>query len=452
MTSPEELAAAARRRYRDYLRSVVRGESLFPLELPFKPPKPGEAARRWAELRSEVERLVVASAETRPGASYYLRWEDRNDRLAGAQRLPSGAYFPDEGSFLSFLGKGAEARRFKRDLALVLAAFPDLAAWAARRPERIAAAADRWEDLIRAAAWFRGNPASGLYLREVPAVEDTKFIENNEAILDEILAELAAAATGADASGAEASPTGARAPGSWPPEATAPGPDESGPEGWAGDEAPSSKAAAGRDGAPAPRPARRRSFAERHGLRRPEPLVRIRILDAELATSRLLGIRDLALPPSELERLDLPEIQSALIVENKASFSNLELFLSTPAMRGAMAIFGSGYAAGLAALPWLSSRRVVYWGDIDSHGLRILADLRRYLPSARSVMMDESTFERFARFRSDAPHDLAPAPERLGPEELTLFLRLAALNKANRLEQERIPQAYASAALAEALA
>lgn len=450
MTSPEELAAAAKRRYRDYLRAVARGEGFFPLELPFKPPKPGEAARRWAELRAELERLVIASAETRPGASYLLRWEERNDRLAGAQRLPSGAYFPDEGSFLSFLSKGAEARRFKRDLALILAAFPELAAWAARRPERIAASADRWEDLIKAAAWFRGNPASGLYLREVPAVEDTKFIENNEAILDEILAELAAAATGAAASGADASPTGDRAPGSWPPEATPP--DEPRPEGRVGFEAPGSEAAAGRDGAPAPRPARRPSFAERHGLRRPEPLVRVRILDAELAASRLLGIRDLALPPSELARLELPELTSALIVENKASFSNLELFLSTPAMRGAVAIFGSGYAAGLAAPPWLASRRVVYWGDIDSHGLRILAGLRRRLPSARSVMMDEATFERFERFRSDAPHDLAPAPEGLSTDELTLFLRLAALNKANRLEQERIPQAYASAALAEALA
>ncbi len=421
MTSPEELAAAAKRRYRDYLRAVARGEGFFPLELPFKPAKPGEAARRWAELRAELERLVVASAETRPGASYLLRWEERNDRLAGAQRLPSGAYFPDEGSYLSFLGKGAEARRFKRDLALILAAFPELAAWVARRPERIAAAADRWEDLIKAAVWFRDNPASGLYLREVPAVEDTKFIENNEAILDEILAELAAAATEAAA-----------------------------PEAPAADE-PEAEAA-GRDEASSPRPLRRRSFAERHGLRRPEALVRVRILDAELASARLLGIRDLALPPSELARLELPELTSALIVENKASFSNLELFLSTPAMRGAVAIFGSGYAAGLAALPWLASRRVVYWGDIDSHGLRILAGLRRRLPSARSVMMDEATFERFGRFRSDAPHDLALAPEGLSADELALFLRLAALNKANRLEQERIPQAYASAALTEALA
>lgn len=414
MTSPEELEAAAKRRYKDYLRAVARGESLFPLELPFKPPKPGEAARRWAELRSETERLVAASAETRPGASYLLRWEDRNDRLAGSQRLPAGAYFPDEGSFLSFLGKRAEARRFKRDLTILSTAFPALGPWAARRPERVVAAADRWEDILKVAAWFRANPASGLYLREVPAVEDTKFIENNEAIIDEILVELAAS----DATpGAHAAAPGAEAD----------------------------------RGAESARGTRRPSFAERHGLRRPEPLIRIRILDGELAAGRLLGVRDLALPPSELARLDLPEIRSALIVENKASFSNLELFLSTPAMRGAVAIFGSGYAVGLAALPWIAARRVVYWGDIDSHGLRILAELRRGIPDARSVMMDEAAFERFRRFRSDAPHDLAPAPEGLSPEELALFLRLAALNASNRLEQERIPQSYAAAALARAL-
>lgn len=407
MTDPDALRLAAKKRYSTYLGSLISGESVFPLELPFKAAKPGEAARRWAELRAELEALVAASSSSRPGASFTLRWETRTDRLAGTQTLPVGAYFDDESAFLTYLGKGAEARRFKRDADTLLSAFPSLAPWAAARPERIVTHAGDWPDIVSATRWFMDNPRSGLYLRQVPAVEDTKFIERHAAIIDELLRILRVE----DIDTVE--------------------PDE--------------------DEKPAGRRLAERRFVERRGLRRPEPLVRLRILDSAIAERYLRGIRELGLPPSELERIAFPELESVIIIENKASFVNLETFLCIPDLHGALAIFGSGYAVTLAARPWLRRLKVVYWGDIDSHGLRILSRLRLALPATRSVMMDEATFKLFPDYISDAPLDSGAVPEALSPEEEALFRRLAPLSRGNRLEQERIPQGYASAAIAAAL-
>jgi len=119
-------------------------------------------------------------------------------------------------------------------------------------------------------------------------------------------------------------------------------------------------------------------------------------------------------------------------------------------MRGTVAVFGSGYAArSLGAAAWFASRRIAYWGDIDSHGLRILGGFRSAFPATESLLMDEATYDRFPEYRTDAPADQATEPEGLTVEELALFRRLVSLPRGNRLEQERIPTKYARSRMEE---
>jgi len=40
---------------------------------------------------------------------------------------------------------------------------------------------------------------------------------------------------------------------------------------------------------------------------------------------------------------------------------------------------------------------VIYWGDLDTFGMKILSQLRRTLPHVRSVMMDATTMTGLAR-------------------------------------------------------
>jgi hypothetical protein len=81
----------------------------------------------------------------------------------------------------------------------------------------------------------------------------------------------------------------------------------------------------------------------------------------------------------------------AVIVEN------LETGLALPPMEGTVAVMKLGKAVGmLAAEPWLRACRVVYWGDLDTHGLAILDHARKALPGLTSALMNEETLLRLA--------------------------------------------------------
>lgn len=394
MIGPEEIRRTAQRRYREYLASLVRGVDPFPVEIRFTKVKPGEAAERYGRLRKELAALRGASDEG-GGPSYRVEWKERSDRKAGSQLFPSRIFFPGPASLLSFLGKQGEVDGFHVELKVVLGAFPNLKPWAARHPERVLAHQGDWERIVAVLRWFAEHPRPGLFIREIPAVEDTKFIEKNQGILRELLDQvLPAGVVDSEATG----------------------------------------------------------FEERYGLRKAQPTVRFRLLDRGIAARRLSGVRDLAVPVNEIQMLAFPELRTLIVVENKASFAGIEVFLTLPELPGAAAIFGSGFAVqALRACAWMRDRRILYWGDIDTHGFRILAGLRRSFPGVESLLMDEHTFDRFPHARTDAAQDLSNPPQGLREDESALFLRLARCTAGNRLEQERIPHWWAAQRLAEAL-
>lgn len=173
------------------------------------------------------------------------------------------------------------------------------------------------------------------------------------------------------------------------------------------------------------------------GLLEADPLVRLRILDDALAVG---GPTDIAAPAAQLADLPLRP-QGVFIMENR------ETVLAMPRWPGAVAIHGSGYAVSVvAALPWVRSARVLYWGDLDSNGFAILGHLRAGLPDAVSVLMDSRTL--YAH-RDLWVAESVPVRGELPELTYTETAALAALRDEGdvRLEQERVPWAYALAEL-----
>jgi len=389
------IRAQALRRYEEYLKILASGAdaaAFFPVDIRFGKVKSGEASSRWAELREELRSLREGSDES-GSCSYRIEWEERNDRLAGIQRFPARVYFPDAAALLNYLGKAREAERFVRDVEAVASAIPPLRSWLSMKPLRVIEYSGDWDRLIAVVAWLQSHPRPNVFAREIPAVEDTKFIERNKSILRELL-------------------------------------DCALDERWVD-----------REGT---------AFESRYGLRKLEPLVRLSILDADIAKRHLSGIADLSVPVSRLNDILFPEISTVIIFENKASFSNADAFLTLPALRGCAAVFGSGFAVGaVGEASALAGKRLFYWGDIDTQGLRILSTLRGRFLHCRSVLMDEETFERFPEYRTDAPAETAEEPSALNDDERALYRRLAATKARNRLEQERVPVWWAREQLAK---
>lgn len=180
------------------------------------------------------------------------------------------------------------------------------------------------------------------------------------------------------------------------------------------------------------------------GLVSPADRLRINVLDPAL---RSAGVRDLAAPITELAVLPFTDrlLQVVVIVEN------LETLLSLPDIEGVVAIHGSGYIGHLAAqLPWVLTRPVLYWGDLDSHGFAILNRVRTAGIDARSVLMDRLTLEEFGDLCVDEPTSFRGELSRLTAEERAVFDLLRERGDV-RLEQERIAWHYAWRVLSAAV-
>lgn len=170
------------------------------------------------------------------------------------------------------------------------------------------------------------------------------------------------------------------------------------------------------------------------GLRGAEDRVRIRFLDASVGAQ---GARDLELPVSQAASLDLAP-RRVVVVEN------LQTFLALPYLPSAVAIFGSGYGVGarLETLSWMHAADILYWGDMDSHGLAVLNQFRSRFPQARSVLMDtDALFEHHELWVQEGQPVRGVLPL-LTEEEQQLLDQLRAHGHV-RLEQERLSWDFA---------
>ncbi|WP_255450516.1 DUF2220 domain-containing protein [Skermania sp. ID1734] len=126
--------------------------------------------------------------------------------------------------------------------------------------------------------------------------------------------------------------------------------------------------------------------------------------------------------------------------------------MAFPSVAGSVVIFGSGYAlSSMADMAWLRRTRVYYWGDIDTHGFRILDRLRAKLPNARSIMMDRRTLLAHEQHwvREESPVNAALSG--LTDDEAALYRDLVegVFGENVRLEQERVRFSWVEAALAK---
>ena len=339
-------------------------------------------AETYAERAAELAEFRAATA----ALNVTVEWRMVNDPRFGLHERPERACFADEAAFLGALGKIGEARFFRENLALIRAEFPGLATWLAESTHDIVAHHGAWPELLRVVRWFHANPRSGLYLRQIPVEGvDTKFFEQRLGILDGLLV-------------------------------------ASGTESVAGT----------------------KHFEHRHGLRREEPLIRLRFLDGSFQTQSGFPIADFALPAPAFRALPLTGA-------NVVVTENLRNFLALPPIEKGVAVFGGGNAVPLLAdAAWLQESRILYWGDVDRHGFAILGQMRTIFPGTKSVLMEPATL---AAWRALALPDPTPPLtlelSRLSSSERETLEQITASNL--RLEQERIPFAAVVAALQEAI-
>lgn len=177
-----------------------------------------------------------------------------------------------------------------------------------------------------------------------------------------------------------------------------------------------------------------------------DDLVRIRILDETLINDvNNTPITDFSASIKQLNRLNIKP-KTVFI------FENLESVLSLPELESSVVIHGSGYAvSSVSKIRWLQDCRILYWGDLDVDGFKILSSLRSHIPQVQSLLMDSDTWNKFNELAvpdPNAPKYLAgkkPILAGLRQSESELFETI--YESGLRLEQERIGWNHALASI-----
>lgn len=320
---------------------------------------------------------------------FTIEWSAQQHRQLGVQRWPAYVRLDSVEQAARLIGQEAALLQFQMLSESLLNARPALSTLIASEPFLFLNTADDWPRLLALLDWFEAHPQPGCYLREVDAPGiDTKFIEARRALIARLLDQaLPAARLGASAGAS--------------------------------------------------------GFEAAFGMRNKPRLIRVRLLDASLAPAA--GLTDLSLPIEQLANWPIP-CQSVFITENEING------LSFPQHASSMVIFGLGYGLeSLAEIPWLQTRTIHYWGDIDTHGFAMLARLRRHLPKASSMLMDEATLLAHRAHWTQEPtqaivHTLETGLDRT-EARLLHALRNQHFGDRVRLEQERIRLHWLRAAL-----
>jgi hypothetical protein len=179
---------------------------------------------------------------------------------------------------------------------------------------------------------------------------------------------------------------------------------------------------------------RQGDFFDLTGVRRPDHLnhVVVRVLCPELRR-QVAGLGQLDVPVSAVAAWALRP-DKVLFVEN------LESGLALGDIPGTLAFIGKGNAAtSLAEIDWIAQTRTYYWGDLDTHGLAILARMRARLPDLIPILMDAETLmvNRALWVTEKVQHppvDGLPAAQ----QEVFHLLTGESATRGVRLEQERL--------------
>lgn len=334
-----------------------------------------------AEMADHFDEARAWIGELRAIPHCRVEMREFKHRVFGENAVPQEAWIDTVEDALALIGKLRDVARFNALIDATRKRQPQLLDWLAKRPMRALELVDEWSLLLDIVAWLQAHSRPGVYLRQVdiPGVH-SKFIEAHRGVLIELLDIVL------------------------PPQAIDP-------------------TASGVS-----------QFAKRYGFCDKPVRIRFRVLDPAHALLRGALVQDISLDAESFAQLD-PNVARVFITENEINF------LAFPQVKDSLVIFGAGYGFEmLRKAEWLSSCRIHYWGDIDTHGFAILDQLRSQFDHVESFLMDRNTLLAFETVWGEERTQTLRDLPRLNPEERSLYddLRDNRIRKNLRLEQERV--------------
>jgi len=338
MITAEEIKKKSENIYVEYLKSIVTKDVFFPKTIRSNK----SVSSDFSEMRKELSDVIEHSKDRR-GFGYTITYKQVNTKKHGVQSLPEEISFQTESDFLKYLHKEKEVMTFRENIKFILSQFPELKKWIIKFPIKVIENQEKWNGLLKVCDYFKSNPKSNLYIRELPIKIHTKFIENNKSIIKELL-------------------------------------DVVIKEHIKQEET---------------------NFEKRFNLKYAEPAIRFRILNKHISQKYFSNVNDLSISISQFVKLKLP-LKKVFLVENKMNVLTFPTIEESIVIFGS-----GYSIENLKNANWLNNVALYYWGDLDAQGFEILSQFRGYFPHTKSIFMDKETFDKFFENDKGTPNKIS---------------------------------------------
>ena len=388
-TNVNDLIATLRKRWATgrYLSDYAGNVPWTPIELPVKAPLATELLDQFDEAVRWADGFQRDSHTAGGAARFAVTYRTVRGKNLGANSVPARVRIENFEQLCALIGTNRDVRSLDAILRQTEADMPTLVPWVVAHPLSAVEHQSIWGDLLTTVTWIITNSTETLYLRQIDVEGlDTKFVDHHRKLLDELLTVVL-------------------------PEHRI-DPDYSAAD-----------------------------FARRFRFRPKPTYTRLRLLNPQPAFPKDLS--EITLRSEELAALELVA-DSVFVIENEITY------LAFPSVPNSIVIFGSGFSlAAMRDIPWMDSREIVYWGDIDTHGFDILHRLRARFESVQSIMMDHQTLLAHPRQWVTEPSPTNRALVNLNDAEQALYHDLIEdrYGQAVRLEQERVRFSWLQQAL-----
>ncbi|NNN07626.1 MAG: hypothetical protein HKL85_00330 [Acidimicrobiaceae bacterium] len=370
-----------------YLSDYAGNVTWTPIELPVKAPTASELLDQFGEAVRWAEVFQRDSHTGRGAERFSITYRALKGKNLGSNSVPARVRIESFEQLCALIGTQREVRSLDDILTQTTGTIPSLVPWVVAHPLRAVAHQNIWGDVLATVTWVVASDTEDVYLRQIDVEGiDTKFVDHNRKLLDELLSVvLPSHRIDPDYSAAD--------------------------------------------------------FARRFGFKPKPSYTRLRLLNPQPQFPK--EISEVTLRTDELVHLELVA-DTIFVIENEITY------LAFPSVPNAVVVFGSGFGlAGLQEIPWMDSRDIVYWGDIDTHGFDILSRLRTRFAHVRSIMMDHQTLLAHSRQWVTEPSPTTRALPNLDDAENALYHNLIEdrYGHAVRLEQERVRFSWLNEAL-----
>lgn len=189
MITPSQILQKAKRKLTTVWRAEIqeKGDSLFPLLIPFRTPR--EKEMTWKQANDWKYELLSQSKRTK-GFGYSVECQTR--LFHGKNEIPTKIYFESAKDIYRFTSWTKEADAANNAYHLLTTHFPELKEWTIKNLKQLLQYNEEWPTIIKVLQAYLSTPHPNCFKREFAEAPHSKYLETHQKLLRELLDQVAA--------------------------------------------------------------------------------------------------------------------------------------------------------------------------------------------------------------------------------------------------------------------